>query len=1032
MFNPDFRQANLEGETALHVADDVEVVDYLLIIGLNVEARDEDGYTPFLIACRDGRLPVVQRLIQSKCNKAATTNDGSTALHLICSQYVVRNDHLSVVKLLTSLRVDVSAKNNAGKTAIQVGEESLQSDQGSHKETRSAILSHLKEFIEESAVAAVNPSPDVVESANIDVQLPSAIDRLGPSVKSDYENALKKGELPILRGNIDMFGEEDAGKSSLGDSYLDEPFIDKRESTRGAHVKVMRIGGGSNTNWKELKPEDKEQIIDQVLVRGYHEYVEKRHREGAADSSEEVTQDDEGDSVIEQTSQPAEQHLASSSNTVALATEIQTTGREGSITVLKKSLHNFLFSTELTEVQAAFADLLRRDKAELAKSKMMMLITLCDRGGQERFLMTHAALMADSSDYSATAYMIVMDGTKSLADPIPQCLFRSKQGSEQLVMERFGPKTRRELLAYHMNCIKMAHPSVSDGPFLGQDYVKRAPVTFAVSTREDETKNMNPKFLEEQEEILQDVVQKNKFGEHMVLAEKNPNKLTFRVDNTRSGTKNPDPVVMKVKEIFVAMVRSLWSQRQAIPLPWAVLDKLLGRVSQLAGNEGKILDIDEVCELARKFCDIVTVGECRSALKYLSSLSTIAFYSNVSELERKVFTDLQWLVNVLTVFVTIFDKKNIPPYLWEDIIKVENEGLMSWHLAQYLLENEGVNESQFVAILQVMHLFDIICPMNTSPEMPKSVLAVGQSFFIPCLLAQIYERQMVWQQNVGSTRFPPSLIFRPEGFDATPEPIYFRLVSRCASEYAHPRPMLKRRYAVFHVNDDLELDLELVYHKLRYIIATVYFPNDEICMNELIQQCSITRQFLIRQLNEVKKRGLDGIKFTVCVKPPPTEAEVADLIDDDCLVCIDEYPQQRSLINRKNERVPRKQFPTLDLWFNDAEKVSDGAIGRDARQEDELQTRYSLDFDTVRDAVVKHGCNQWYEIGLKLGLNGNEIKGETHVIPTSTGKMLAVIEAKWMKDGKVKTAQDLLRACYCIPTPIGKQVKDELKKERKR
>ena len=748
-----------------------------------------------------------------------------------------------------------------------------------------------------------------------------AIDRLGPSVKSDYENALKKGELPMLRGNIDMFGEEDAGKSSLGDSYLDEPFIDKRESTRGAHVKVMRIGGGSNTDWKELKPEDKEQIIDQVLVRGYHEYVEKR-REGAADSREEVTQDDEGDSVIEQTSQPAEQHPASSSNTVALATERQTTGREGSITVLKKSLHDFLFSTELTEVQSAFADLLHRDKAELEKSKMMMLITLCDRGGQERFLMTHAALMADSSDYSATAYMIVMDGTKSLADPIPQCLFRPKQGSEQLAMERFGPKTRRELLAYHMNCIKMAHPSVSDGPFLGQDYVKRAPVTFAVSTREDETKNMDPKFLEEQEEILQDVVQKNKFGDHMVLAEKNPNKLTFRVDNTRSGTKNPDPVVMKVKEIFVAMVRSLWSQRQAIPLPWAVLDKLLGRVSQLAGNEGKILDIDEVCELARKFCDIVTVGECRSALKYLSSLSTIAFYSNVSELERKVFTDLQWLVNVLTVFVTIFDKKNIPPYLWEDINKVENEGLMSWHLAQYLLENEGVNENQFVAILQVMHLFDIICPMNMSPEMPKSVLAVGQSFFIPCLLAQIYERQMVWQQNVGSTRFPPSLIFRPEGFDATPEPIYFRLVSRCASEYAHPRPMLKRRYAVFHVNDDLELDLELVYHKLRYIIATVYFPDDEICMNELKQQCSITRQFLIRQLNEVKKRGLDGIKFTVCVKPPPTEAEVADLIDDDCLVCIDEYPQQRSLINRKNERVPRKQFPTLDLWFNDAEKVS--------------------------------------------------------------------------------------------------------------
>ena len=748
-----------------------------------------------------------------------------------------------------------------------------------------------------------------------------AIDRLGPSVKSDYENALKKGELPILRGNIDMFGEEDAGKSSLGDSYLDEPFIDKRESTRGAHVKVMRIGGGSNTDWKELKPEDKEQILDQVLVRGFHEYVEKHHQEGAADTREEVTQDDEGDSVIEQTSQPAEQQPASSSNTVALTTERKTTGREGSITVLKKSLHDFLFSTELTEVQAAFADLLRHDKAELEKSKMMMLITLCDRGGQERFLMTHAALMADSSDYSATAYMIVMDGTKSLADPIPQCLFRPEQGSKQLVMERFGPKTRRELLAYHMNCIKMAHPSVSDGPFLGQDYVKRAPVTFAVSTREDETKNMDPKFLEEQEEILQDVVQRNEFGDHMVLAEKNPNKLTFRVDNTRSGTKNPDPVVMKVKEIFVAMVRSLWSQRQAIPLPWAVLDKLLSRVSQLAGNEGKILDIDEVCELARKFCDIVTVGECRSALKYLSSLSTIAFYSNVSELERKVFTDLQWLVNVLTIFVTILEKSNLPPDLWKDLKKLKEEGMMSWPLAHYLLVQKGVNESQFESILQVLHLFDIICPMITSPEMLKSVLKVGQAFFVPCLLEQRYDNKLAWQQMTISTFCPPSLIFRPEGFDATPEPIYFRLVSRCASEYAH-RPMLKRGCAIFHANDDLELDLELVYHRLRYIIATVYFPDDKISMNKLKQQCSITRQFLICQLNEVKKRGLDGIKFTVCVKPPPTEAEVADLIDDDCLVCIDEYPQQRSLINRKNERVPRRQFPTLDLWFNDVGKVS--------------------------------------------------------------------------------------------------------------
>ena len=127
---------------------------------------------------------------------------------------------------------------------------------------------------------------------------------------------------------------------------------------------------------------------------------------------------------------------------------------------------------------------------------------------------------------------------------------------------------------------------------------------------------------------------------------------------------------MKVKEIYVVMVRSLWSQRDAIPLPWAVLDKLLSRVSQLDGNEGKILDIEEVCELARKFCDIMTRRECRSALQYLSSLSTIAFYSNVSELDT-IFTDRQWLFDVLNICVPILDKSNLPPGIWEDLKKLK-------------------------------------------------------------------------------------------------------------------------------------------------------------------------------------------------------------------------------------------------------------------------------------------------------------------------------------------------------------------------
>ncbi|XP_062506296.1 uncharacterized protein LOC134182871 [Corticium candelabrum] len=503
--------------------------------------------------------------------------DGLTPLHLSCSTILFCHDsHLPIFKLLISSGADLSAVNKRGRTPLQAAEEWLPRDSGPSKESRSRIISHIKGLDENRSVAAGNSASSFTDSttAVADNDHPSAIDRLGPTVRADYEVAVKKGKLPIMRGNIDMLGEEDAGKTTLGDAFLDQPFVEMRESTVGANVKVMRMGGGPNTNWKELKPKEKEEIIDQVLVRGFLASVESQQQIEATEETKQVTKDDNGEDAVGEIIQEAEQQPAGSTNTVALPTARQATSKDGNTTELRKPLHDLWFSKELTEEQAKLAEMLCRDKAALMESEKMMLITVCDRGGQEQFLMTHAALMADNSQHSATAYMIVMDGTKSLADAIPHCLFRPEQGSDQLVMPRFGPTTRRELLAYHVNAIKMAHPVVGCGPFLGQGFIDQAPVTFAISTRQDETKDMDPKFLDEQEEILQDVVQKNKFGGHMVLAEKNPNRLTFRVDNTRSGTGSPDPVLMKVKEIFVAMVRSLWSQRDAIPLPWAVLDKL--------------------------------------------------------------------------------------------------------------------------------------------------------------------------------------------------------------------------------------------------------------------------------------------------------------------------------------------------------------------------------------------------------------------------------------------------------------------------
>ncbi|XP_062505439.1 death-associated protein kinase 1-like isoform X3 [Corticium candelabrum] len=89
------------------------------------------------------------------------------------------------------------------------------------------------------------------------------------------------------------------------------------------------------------------------------------------------------------------------------------------------------------------------------------------------------------------------------------------------------------------------------------------------------------------------------------------------------------------------------------------------------------------------------------------------------------------------------------------------------------------------------------------------------------------------------------------------------------------------------------------------------------------------------------------------------------------------------------------------------------------------------DYETVRNTVVKHGSSQWYEIAVKLGLNNNKIREETHNKATDGGKLTAVIEAKREQVGKMETVKESLRACHRIHTPIDREVEYELEKKGK-
>ena len=82
---------------------DTEVVRYLLSLGANIEATDQDGETPFIHACQYGDLASAQLLIDAGAKLDIASKSGETAMML-----AAREGHDAIVSLLIGHHVDVN------------------------------------------------------------------------------------------------------------------------------------------------------------------------------------------------------------------------------------------------------------------------------------------------------------------------------------------------------------------------------------------------------------------------------------------------------------------------------------------------------------------------------------------------------------------------------------------------------------------------------------------------------------------------------------------------------------------------------------------------------------------------------------------------------------------------------------------------------------------------------------------------------------------------------------------------------------
>ena len=711
---------------------------------------------------------------------------------------------------------------------------------------------------------------------------PSVADRLGPEGKAHFDQACKKGKVPGNTVFIDCMGEEDAGKSCLEASMTDKPFVEGQKSTEGVRVKMMIsqvVGHG--TNWKELESEEERQAhISKLFAK---EFV--------------VHDKEQQSSTAKPDGQQEQSPKAKCLKSMYAEAEIHPIGYE-----------HFKHAKEMDQDVDAAINLMEENKEEMRKFEEMINVTMMDRGGQDQFLSTHAALMADN-EYQCTACFVVIDGSKPLDKKVTTSKFRLADGSF-IEKPRDVATTRADVIRHCFTALSAAYPaSRRSNKFLGEGLVKRAPATFMFASRKDKAKSKS--FMAKQEQIVQEIIAEENFGDHIVPFSREPYQVLFHVDNTKSGTGNPDPTIDLVKKMIVEMARKYWDEEEKIPLPWAMLDKGLGLLRM---RKHKVLDLLDVCELAARVCDISLDEECRQALRYLCSHGSIAFYHNVVGLNKKVLPNIQWAADVLAIFVTVLDRSRIPPELWNDLKNLHQEGIMSWNLAKYLLEKAGVDEANYAVILLLLQLFNIISGAYLAARSiaPDVKVQRGQNFFVPSMvIKETIKTPFAYQSAFCSSTSPPPLFFIPRGFNAFLKPLFYRLVTRMVSKYPK-KPQLSRNQVILHLHKDV--DLELVY-TVKAVIVTVYSPSSRKKLpadEELCPLCDGVRVTLIEQLTHAKARGMDGFQFEVCVHGAVDEAP--DEFDPNRLASLDEYPEDDILLDKEHETIdpPAK----LDLWFD--------------------------------------------------------------------------------------------------------------------
>ena len=399
-----------------------------------------------------------------------------------------------------------------------------------------------------------------------------------------------------------------------------------------------------------------------------------------------------------------------------------------------------------------------------------------DFGGQSVYYATHPIFLTEKA-----IYILVCDLSRN---PNEKASVPVMKGMYRDIKDTCCNKTNLDYLDFWMSSVYSlvgANTGGQDAAVPGTLTEKLPPVFLVCSHADKPYRDDDPKQLALE---VYGVLRKRVYYQHLF-------KDVFVVDNTKSGSDNECPEVVRLRRELFAVAKNLPHMKEAIPLKWLRYENILQRLSK---ERYKWIPIQKARQIASDECGIHDEEEFRVMLNFLHEQRVLVHFNETLELDNMVILDPQWLIDVFQRVITVKGYDHIEKNVEELWLQLET-GILDERLLDHewkpLFDSQELRKS----LIALMERFCLLCPWPSDNANKK--------YLVPSMLRSPPTDDVL--EFLSSVQIP-SLFVRFES-GRVPSGLFSRLVvlfyQMSKTQWKNPvNPALFNNFALFRILPD--------------------------------------------------------------------------------------------------------------------------------------------------------------------------------------------------------------------------------------